>query len=480
MKIKMNFLTLVILFLCSCWGSGQEPEKGTKECDCKVAFNDMVNKLESNYIGLKQMQISGKVEGYNDRKRDFEQKSSHILPENCTAFLDDFLSFFGDGHLSAFEYPRYSESAISEFREEIKNHKISRGMLDRMMLNDSTSIRSSSDKILGEWTDGKSDFMVVKDEDVYKAYILESTVEGIAFGECKAIFSPNSDGYWVEYYTYNYSKRYIRGGVYKEGLVFRAGNVFWIKKESPLKRELELIDKTNFKSPVIIKLDEKNTLLSLLSFSLDYKSFNDFIKENKQLIINSENLIIDIRGNRGGNGIYFPLIELYATQNMEGSQGLVLASPDNLSYFERQQKYSRKVYKPVVQRIENNLGDIVEGPLYPEKKFKIPKRSKIKNVAILTDRGSASAAESFLLHSKRSSTKVKTFGAPTEGMIDYTSVSSLLLNCGKQNIYFRYPTSTLHKERPRNGFNATGIPPDVPIKKQEKDKIDYIINYYRK
>ena len=472
------FLLNLVLIIFSFNSSGQNLQRSTEQCSCEDAFTDLIEKLESNYIALAQKRLAGSDKAYEARKIHYSEKSVKVAAENCTALLDDFLSFFDDGHLFAFELPNYSEAEVSQFKEEIKKRKVSRNRLDQMILNDSVSARSASDKILGKWTDGKSDFIVIKDKDVYKAYILESTVEGVDFGEIKAIFSPASDGYFIEYNSYNYSKRYVRGDVYKEGLIFRGGSVFWTRKEHPLGRELTLIDKTNFKAPSIIKLDEKNTLISLLSFSLDFKFFDDFIKENKSLIVNSETLIIDIRGNRGGNGVYFPLIELYATQNMKGSQGLVLASKDNLSYFERK-KFFKKVYKPLVQRIKNNLGEIVDGPLYPEKKFKISKKSKIKNVAILTDEGSASAAESFILHSKRSSTKVKTFGAPTEGMIDYTSVNLLLLNGGRQYIYFGYPTSTFNKEIPNNGYNKTGIVPDVAIQNDVIDEIDFIIKYYQ-
>lgn len=89
-----------------------------------------------------------------------------------------------------------------------------------------------------------------------------------------------------------------------------------------------------------------------------------------------------------------------------------------------------------------------------------------------------SAAESFIIHSKGSSNKFKTFGSPTGGVIDYTSINTLKLNSGNQNIYFGYPTSTYYKEIPKNGFNKTGIIPDVFIKENVKDKIEFIINYY--
>lgn len=475
--MKYAIITLLFIFF-SCDSSSQNQKMSLDSCNCELVFKDLIEKLENNYIALAQKRLANDDKAYEEWKINFAEKSVKINAEECTAFLNDFLSIFEDGHLSVFEYPNHSEVELSEFKQDIKKNKLTSVMLESMISNDTQTINSNEDKILGNWTDGKSDFLVAKDKNVYKAYIIKSTIEGIEFGECKAIFKSNSDGYNVSYYSYNYSKRYIRGNVHKEGTFFRAGNVFWTKKTSPFKRELESIDKTDFKLPSIVKIDKKNTVVSLPSFLVDAKSFNTFLDKNEQIIKNSENLIIDIRGNTGGNGIYFPLIEMYATQNMEGSQGLVLASQDNLSYFEQQQKYSSKVFKPVVNRIINNQGKIVDGPLYPEKKFKI-RKSKIKNVAIITDKSCASAAESFILHSKRSSTKVKTFGKSTHGMIDYTSVSSILLNSGKQYIYFGYPTSTLNKETPNNGYNKTGIVPDVSIQEDVKDKVDFVIKHYQ-
>jgi len=472
------FLLISLLIFSGCKSSAQNLRNNTEPCNCEIAFQDLIEKLEDNYIALAQMELAGDDSAYEARKILYTEQSAETEANNCTAFLDDFLSFFEDGHLSVSEYPNYSEKELSEFKRKIKESLVNSDLLEQMMSNESTFVQSASDNILGIWTDGKSDILVVNVKDIYRAYILKSNVEGIEPGELKAILSPTPDGFKVEYYSYSYTKRYIRGGIYKEGQFFRASNVFWIRKESNDKRELKWIDKTNFNLPRIAKLDEKNTLLSLPSFNLDYDYFNDLINENENLIINSENLIIDIRGNRGGNGIYFPLIELFATQNMEGSQGFVLASSDNLEYFERQVSWgTRGLYKPVIKRMNENMGGIVDGPAYPEKKFKV-QESRIKNVAILTDKSSASAAESFILHSKRSSTKVQTFGGPTEGMIDYTSVNSVLLNSGKQYIYFRYPTGTLHKQIPNNGYNKTGIVPDVPISADVEDKVDFVMKYF--
>src|SRR5690606_39399839 len=161
---------------------------------------------------------------------------------------------------------------------------------------------------------------------------------------------------------------------------------------------------------------------------------------------------------------------------MQSCQGWVLASADTKTYFDRLAINSKELYGPVVERIENAMGQIVEGPIYPERSFKAFE-SKIEQVAILMDHGSMSASESFILHSKDASDKVTTFGSPTAGTIDYTSINMVPLPSCERNILFGYPTGTLNKKVPNEGYNATGIVPDVPIPSKIKDKIKYIMAY---
>ena len=76
------------------------------------------------------------------------------------------------------------------------------------------------------------------------------------------------------------------------------------------------------------------------------------------------------------------------------------------------------------------------------------------------------------------SNKVRVYGANTAGVIDYTSVMSVRLkSSGNQNIYFGFPTSSLSKEYAidyPNGYNKTGIRPDVAIPSSVEDKILYV------
>lgn len=458
----------------------QSQSETTSSCNCETVFADMLIKLERTYLQLTQWRAAGEEADYQARKKAYLARVKSIQAKDCTAFLNEFLSIFKDGHLGAFEFPDYSEGQLAEFKAHMKESRLSEAQLAEVTAAAVLANQEGTQTLVGQWTDGKSTFALTAEEDVYKAYIVSSTVDGISPGELKAVFSRTDNLYQGSYYSYTYSPRYARGGVYKEGTLWVAGSLIWRRTDSPFEREVAALHNETLTHPTFSQIDAQTVLLSIPSFLVSYQDFRAFIKEYETAIKAASFLIIDIRGNRGGNGIYFPLIELYATQNMEGSQGLVLTSPENLAYFQRLQKNSSKVYKPVVKRIEAQMGAIVDGPLYPGKKFKLDKNRSIKQVAILTDDACMSAAESFILHSRRSSDKVRVFGAPTAGVIDYTSVNALLLDSGNQRIYFGYPTGSLHKEIPENGYNATGILPDVPIAAEVVDKVGFIVKNLQK
>jgi hypothetical protein len=54
MKNIQITLFLLSLNLFSCNTTAQQVDERTDECNCRLAYNDLIGKLESNYIGLAQ------------------------------------------------------------------------------------------------------------------------------------------------------------------------------------------------------------------------------------------------------------------------------------------------------------------------------------------------------------------------------------------------------------------------------------------
>jgi C-terminal processing protease CtpA/Prc len=106
-----------------------------------------------------------------------------------------------------------------------------------------------------------------------------------------------------------------------------------------------------------------------------------------------------------------------------------------------------------------------------------PIKTNIKKVVILTDRGNMSAAETFVIYSKGVSSKVITMGDNTGGVVDFNNINMIKLDCEKYGIYFGYPTYTLHDKVVEQGYNKTGIAPDIKIDNAVKDKISFVLKY---
>ncbi|WP_462247389.1 S41 family peptidase [Ekhidna sp.] len=461
--IKHIFIASFILGACSIEnGTSAMDNPQTGPCDCDKTFEELVMKLESNYVALALTKDTEKLKKYDELKKDYSSKVKEVSASQCTKFLNDFLSFFEDGHLYAAEYPKLDSLELSRSKDFLI--KQMKGFEEIAQMKN-----QSSATILGYWSDGESIFKIVENGTYYDAYLVKSNRENVDVGSLKARLSQTDQAYEGSYFQYNYNARYVRASVLKEASKLSMGSVTWVRTD-------DTTIPSNILSPTIKKLDEKNTLLTIPSFLVDYNEFQDFLKENKSLLNSTKHLIIDIRGNTGGNAIYFPLIKLFATKAYKSKQGFVITSEDNRAYFERLKGFgSSKVYTPVLNRMTKN-GEVVDGPDYPERSFKRGK-ADIERVSILMDNGSASASESFVLHAKGSSDLVTTFGSPSRGMIDFTSVNSILLkNSGSQNIYFGYPTGTLNKDVMEKGFNKTGIIPDVPIQ-DDTEKIQFVVDY---
>ncbi len=480
---KLKITLIIILFVRLVTVTAQNK---TNACNCGATFNETVSKLETNYLVYKKMELENELTKYNNIKKQFATLTKHTEPTQCTEIINKFLDFFKDGHLFVFELPKHDSLAIATCKKEIKSNIVNLDSINKLLsIEKSLNPFTKADAIIGTYTDASSEIAIIKENKQYKAYILSSTKKGIIPGELKATFEYNGKKYLGTYYTYDYQPRHVYGVLFKEGTLLSINSMTWAKTTSiTAKREITIVHPKNPNLPTVHQLDAKNVLFSIPSFMADYQDFVQIVKENLEMLAGAENLIIDIRGNTGGNAIYFSFIELYATKTVmpADKQGEVLASKDTKDYYERMAKNGSVIYSDIAKRIENNIGKIIPGPKYPEQKLEIHP-SKIKHVAIITDGAVGSAAESFILHSKKVSDKITTFGSPTYGIIDYTSVNSIKLkNSHNQNIYFGYPTSSIGKiEDPKypNGYNERGILPDIPINKNVKDKIQFVMDYFK-
>lgn len=209
--------------------------------------------------------------------------------------------------------------------------------------------------------------------------------------------------------------------------------------------------------------------LAIPSFNKKFKEqIDSLIQANYSRITNIENLIIDVRGNGGGQDPSFhSLIPLIYTNTI---------FTQNLEF------YVTKANR--TQRLDSTFQDKNEDKfvrLFGEDEFiavfdSIPIVTYPKNVGVIIDSIVGSTTEQFLLYAKQSR-KVKLFGDNTSGSIDYSNLRYLELI--EDSLYVSIPM-TRSLRLPENRIDECGIQPDFYIKKSGDNAINEVIEIMNK
>jgi Peptidase family S41 len=446
--------TVFVTFLICSFNSSQSQNTTQQNCTCAEALERLIQKIEVNYIGYTLTKREIGI-AYEKQIAKYRESVKSEKEESCTQLLQGFLRFFKDEHLFVAEFPAYAGEKLATFKNDLKGKTFQVDKVNDYLSQNRTQLTT----IEGVWTDGSSRFAVIKNENIVWPYqyvgIILSHTETEKIGELKFGINLNNGLYEGIYYTNKYAPRYVSIESVKENSMLSiSGGILWgrIAEGATLQDPLK---------PEIKQVNHETVLLTIPSFLIEKNVMDAVLKAGSSQLKSARYLIIDIRGNGGGNGIYFDLLKWYADRKGEAESGLALSSPDNIAYFERFSGGKKNnLYGTVANDMQNMPGKIVKGPSYQPISVGTEK-TKIDKVVILTDHSNASATEQFVIHSKQVSSKVITIGQNTKGVIDYQSVNMVDLNCGERGIYFGYPTSTRHTKIPLDGYNVTGIKPDV-------------------
>lgn len=184
-------------------------------------------------------------------------------------------------------------------------------------------------------------------------------------------------------------------------------------------------------------------------------------------------LIIDIRGNGGGQDSYYmPYLKLlYDRESM--SKGVEIRnSKDNISYVKTQVERLPWLQE-VVSNAENSNEDFI--PLVEDHIIKYDTINSLPiKAAIIIDSNVASSGEQMILDIKGCSSRTIVYGkGNTLGCLDYSNTRRAdMRGCGITT----YVPMTRSSRLPDNGIDETGIAPDVrislPLPKKLTNNID--------
>lgn len=208
------------------------------------------------------------------------------------------------------------------------------------------------------------------------------------------------------------------------------------------------------------ELNETTNYLRLHSF--DYRltrELDSFYTTIDTRIKSKPYLVIDLRNNGGGSeSAYFNLLPYAYTKPLVIDPADVWVSPENINRYEESPQRNPSLIERMKAAVPYTFIPQVEGAMDTwtlDSSTVFPKR-----IALLYNRGTASAAEGMILYFLQSD-KVITVGENSGGYIGYGNVMTAHTPCGKFTVQ-----STTTKYQEKSKYEFVGIEPmyKVPVK----------------
>lgn len=237
--------------------------------------------------------------------------------------------------------------------------------------------------------------------------------------------------------------------------------------------------------PELKIIDSNNVLIRMPDFGgYNVKIYDSIIAANEDIITKTKNLILDIRNNGGGtSGSFKSLVPYVCTNPIIRGGGYQLCSEEIITdakndmqeYIKLKDTATIEIFEKYIKEMENNKNKLRF--VNPDTLDCEPKPNNIKNIAIIINHGCRSAAELMILWFKQSK-KVKVFGEPTAGAVDYLDMLTYTLPTTGYTLWVATVKRLLTKENGK--YDNIGIRPDIQISDNESDWVKFVQNYYEK
>lgn len=261
--------------------------------------------------------------------------------------------------------------------------------------------------------------------------------------------------------------------------------------------DVELIDWDNQDNKYSYKKITPSVSYLKIEDFMDANRISSILAENDLELRATRNLVIDVRGNSGGNDYACEPLLKYCLPKGKRLRDLELAEDDiqrygqEILYSERNCDARIEIIDELIQAsksedekefLENAVKELrnLRGKGFIQEAIEddssVIGDSDVEKVVILTDSSCCSAGDAFVNLFKRLP-KVKVFGRPTQGILDYSNVAYALFD----EYAFIYPTSRLLALDYGKGIMGKGIAVDEYIEwtpeHLERDvDLDYALN----
>lgn len=443
----------------------------SQQCNCLSNLEWMKKTIEENDAGYQYaIDKKGDIPYALHNEFYFKQAKTITSRDSCENILNQWLRFFRKGHLGVGQNrPQTSEEKIdtAAIIQQFKNTdslKIALPAFEKYLLSKQTQDYE------GIWTTSGYKIGVKKAGNEYLGFIIEG--DGVYWrkGQIKMRISEKG-GTWYKYYH----------TIEKDANVKLVGNNHLEINDIILTRISPALPDEPWETlayklkdahqPFIEQRDSNTLILRVHSFDIAYKkAIDSVIRVNREKILHTENLIIDLRFNGGGiDDCYKEILPFIYTNpyrvvnsaykstplNNELLKSLY-TSPRFASLSEASKQWAKRSY----DSLQQHPGAFIQ--LAPTK-VDIDQFDTVypypKNVGIIIDKWNGSTAEQFLMAAKQS-WKVKLFGTSTYGSQDISNLNEVNSPSGEFRLYYSISKSF---RLPDMVLDPDGLQPDFFI-----------------
>lgn len=464
--MKFILTSVLFLFIISSTSFAQP-------CNCNQEFKYVKDKIEKNYAGFKD-KVNAKTEAtYHKRTQAaLEQSKSITKPAHCVYLINEWLTFFKDGHI------QIGRNRISKEKEEAKLQERIQAMKRLSLSSQELANLKNTKGIMGiYWNeDSTSRIAVIKNKTHFRDYagiVISSKAGRWLPGQIILELKSGKD----TLKGIMYDRYYIPTTI---SLQIKENALGAFKREGSKQSSTEPVSEATVSSKA---LSAKTLYIKISTFNqLNAKNIDSLFKANRSNLSKMPYLILDLRNNGGGADFaYRPITPYIYTNTFRNIGADVLATDDNIAGWAAIATTNglppdQKVFiSEVIKKMEQGKGKLVS--------FSDDSNTSLDSVApypqkviILINKNCGSTTEEFLLLAKQSS-KVTLMGEHTAGVLDYSNMRGADFSCMPYMLY--WATSRSRRIDEGIAIDNVGIRPDQVLK-PEQDWINEAKNYVEK
>ncbi len=444
-----------------------------QNCDCKANYEWVKKTFEENDAGFRYILKTKGEQAYADHNKRISDKiqQAKTLAE-CAPILYEWLQFFRSGHVSI----QIKEQSVSN--NEVKSEKQFADWETYSIKTEDFKKYLDKKKALdfeGIWETTVYKIGIKKERNEYIGFIIESEAETWTKGQVKLKFSIKEDEVNAVFYMRDHSAVASENVVLTGKNHLQIGNIILSRLYPKVEDEpkyTRYFKSLTTSSPYIERLNETTLYFRIPSFNHHEKQkIDSVILANRDNILSTENLIIDIRNGTGGSDGSFeeilPLIYTnpirtvgveFLSTKLNNQRMLDFINKPEYGFDEDEKKWAQTAF----EKLDKEQGKFVN---LSEDIVTITKYDTIypypKNVGIIINQQNGSTDEQFLLAAKQSR-KVKLFGATTYGVLDISNMYFVPSPCNEFELGYSLSRSM---RIPDFAIDEKGLQPDYYLDK---------------